>query len=85
MIQLNPEPPPDHYIQLGRLMSACSMLGMIGWAAKNGMHWCVSVGADPLDVKALQEWDYLHADEMTDAEHRTGHRMGRGLDLYSAA
>ncbi|OZE85996.1 hypothetical protein CH304_03635 [Rhodococcus sp. 15-649-1-2] len=43
MIQLNPEPPPEHYIQLGRVMSACSMLelkiGMIGWAAKNGKRW----------------------------------------------
>lgn len=40
MIRQNPEPPPEHYKQLGRVMSACSMLelkvGMIGWAAKNG-------------------------------------------------
>lgn len=38
-----PEPPSDHYVWLGRVMSACSMLelqiGMIGWAAKTGESW----------------------------------------------
>ena len=33
--------------------------------------WCGHVGADAHDLDALQEWDYLHADETTDAERRT--------------
>lgn len=33
--------------------------------------WCGHVEADAYDLDALQEWDYLHADEMTDAERRT--------------
>ncbi|MEV0434091.1 hypothetical protein [Nocardia sp. NPDC050413] len=40
---LIPTPPPDHYLWLGRVMSACSMLevqiGMIGWAWKHGKPW----------------------------------------------
>lgn len=39
----------------------------------------------PLDVEALQEWDHLHADEMTEAEHCTATAWAVGLDLYSAA
>ena len=38
-----PKPPADHYVWLGRVMSACAMLelqiGMIGWAAKTGEAW----------------------------------------------
>ena len=38
-----PSPPDDHYVWLGRVMHACSMLevqiGMIGWAAANGRPW----------------------------------------------
>lgn len=38
-----PQPPPDHYVWLGRVMHACSMLelqiGLIGWASKNGHHY----------------------------------------------
>ena len=38
-----PEPPADHYVWLGRVISACSMLelqiGMIGWAATTGEAW----------------------------------------------
>lgn len=38
-----PQPPPEHYIWLGRVMSACSMLelqvGLIGWAFVNGYHY----------------------------------------------
>lgn len=33
--------------------------------------WCGRVGTDALDLDALQEWDYLHADDMTDTERRT--------------
>ncbi len=47
--------------------------------------WCTGVGADPFDVEALQEWDYLRADEMTEAEQRTMTAWAVGLDLYSAA
>lgn len=47
--------------------------------------WCAEVGADPFDVEALQEWDYLRADEMTEAEQRTMTAWAVGLDLYSAA
>ncbi|WP_032366035.1 hypothetical protein [Rhodococcoides fascians] len=47
--------------------------------------WCAEVGADPFDVEALQEWDYLRADEMTEAEQRTLTAWAVGLDLYSAA
>ncbi|MDJ0363241.1 hypothetical protein [Rhodococcus sp. H29-C3] len=49
------------------------------------LYWCVRVGADLLAVEALQEWDYLHSDEMTEAEHRTATAWAVGLDLYSAA
>lgn len=38
-----PSPPSDHYVWLGRVMNACSMLelqvGLIGWASKNGYHY----------------------------------------------
>lgn len=38
-----PQPPPDHYVWLGRVMNACSMLelqiGLIGWASQNGYHY----------------------------------------------
>lgn len=38
-----PVPPDDHYIWLGRVMHACSMLelqiGLIGWASVNGHHY----------------------------------------------
>ncbi|CAH0299584.1 hypothetical protein SRABI91_04496 [Rhodococcoides fascians] len=47
--------------------------------------WCTDVGADPFDVEALQEWDYLRADEMTEAEQRTMTAWAVRLDLYSAA
>jgi hypothetical protein len=33
--------------------------------------WCGHVGTDALDLDALQEWDYLHADDMTATERRT--------------
>ena len=40
---LTPSPPDDHYLWLGRVLSACSMLelqlGMIGWSAKTGELW----------------------------------------------
>ncbi|WP_206509803.1 hypothetical protein [Rhodococcus sp. KRD197] len=35
------------------------------------LRWCGHVGADAYDLDALQEWDYLHAVEMTVAERRT--------------
>lgn len=47
--------------------------------------WCAEVGADPFAVEALQEWDYLRADEMTEAEQRTVTAWAVGLDLYNAA
>jgi hypothetical protein len=38
-----PAPPDEHYLWLGRVISACSMLelqmGMIGWSAKTGKLW----------------------------------------------
>lgn len=43
MSSLTPQPPPDHYVWLGRVMHACSMLelqvGLIGWASKNGKQY----------------------------------------------
>lgn len=43
MSSMTPTPPPEHYLWLGRVMSACSMLelqvGLIGWASKNGYHY----------------------------------------------
>ncbi|OZD55879.1 hypothetical protein CH266_00710 [Rhodococcus sp. 06-1474-1B] len=47
--------------------------------------WCSGVGADPFDVEALQDWDYLRAFEMTEAEQRAVTAWAVGLDLYSAA
>ena len=50
------------------------------------LYCCGRVGAGPLDVEAApQQWDYLYADEMTEAEHRTATTLAVGLDLYSAA
>ena len=43
MLSPTPQPPPDHYVWLGRVMNACSMLelqiGLVGWASKNGHHY----------------------------------------------
>lgn len=43
MSLITPQPPPDHYVWLGRVMNACSMLelqvGLIGWASKNGKQY----------------------------------------------
>lgn len=43
MSLITPQPPPDHYVWLGRVMNACSMLelqvGLIGWASRNGKHY----------------------------------------------
>lgn len=47
--------------------------------------WCAEVGADPFDVEALQEWDYLRADEMSEAEQHIVTAWAVGLDLYGAA
>lgn len=46
--------------------------------------WCGHVGADALDLDALQEWDYLRADEMTDAERRTLTAWAVSVDIYRA-
>jgi hypothetical protein len=77
MIQLNPEPPPDHYIQLGRVMSACSMLelkiGMIGWAAKNGKPWTEQwdeVAGQNGGAKKLAKSQLPHMDDALAAEVR---------------
>ncbi|WP_280478874.1 hypothetical protein [Nocardia asiatica] len=43
MSWLTPEPPADHYVWLGKVASACSMLEvqieMIGWAWNHGQPW----------------------------------------------
>lgn len=44
--------------------------------------WCGHVGAVALDLDALQEWDYLHADEMTDAERRTLTAWAVSVDIF---
>lgn len=46
--------------------------------------WCGHVGADALDLDALQEWDYLHADEMTDAERRSLTVWARSAGIFGA-
>ena len=46
--------------------------------------WCGHVGADAHDLDALQEWDYLHADETTDAERRTLTAWARSAGIFGA-
>lgn len=46
--------------------------------------WCGHVGADAHDLDTLQEWDYLHADETTDAERRTLTAWARSAGIFGA-
>ncbi|MDJ0363139.1 hypothetical protein [Rhodococcus sp. H29-C3] len=49
-----------------------------------GLWWCGHVGADARDLDALQEWDYLRVDEMTDAERRTLSAWALSVEIYRA-